>query len=83
MSARSYCLVTVQDAVEFVSTLAVSEEDAESLLAVDTLFHRAAGWRVVEGKRVVIARRGKVVRLVNARPLASVVSGRSENRAVA
>jgi hypothetical protein len=80
MSARSYCLVTVQDGVEFVSTLALSEEDAEGLLEVDTLLHRAAGWRIVRGERVVIARRGKVVRLMSARPLAPDVS---ENRAVA
>jgi hypothetical protein len=77
-----FCLVTVQDGVEFVSPLAVSDEEAESLLAVDTLLHRAAGWRVVEGQRVVVARRGKVVRLVSARPLAPDVGGGSENRAV-
>ena len=56
MSAHGYCLVTVQDGLEFVSTVAVSEEDAESLLSVDTLLHRAAGWRVVVGQRVPSSR---------------------------
>lgn len=76
MSVQDFCLVTVQDGHEFVSTVAVSEEDAESLLAVDTLLHRAAGWRVAGGPNVVVARRGNVVRLVSARPLGRGVSGR-------
>lgn len=83
MSARGFRLVTVQDGVEFVSTVAVSEADVDNLLAVDTLLHRAAGWRVVEGQRVVIARRGKVVRLMSAHPLASAVSGGEKDRTVA
>lgn len=56
MSVQDSASITVQDGHEFVSTIAVSEEDAEGLLAVDTLLHRAAGWRVAEGQNVVVAR---------------------------
>lgn len=79
MSGRGFHLVTVQDGREFVSTIALSKEDAEGLLAMDTLLHRAAGWRVVEGHRVVVAYRGDVVRRVSARRLdAPTDSGVSE-----
>ena len=69
MSGRGFHLVTVQNGCEFVSTIALSKEDAEGLLAMDTLLHRAAGWRVTEGRGVVVACRGDVVRLVSARRL--------------
>lgn len=69
MSGRSFHLVTVQGGREFVSTNALSKEDAQGLLAMDTLLHRAAGWRVTEGHGVVVARRGESVRLVSARRL--------------
>lgn len=69
MSGGRFHLVTVQGGREFVSTIALSKEDAQGLLAMDTLLHRAAGWRVTEGHGVVVARRGDVVRLVNARRL--------------
>jgi hypothetical protein len=81
MSACRYCLVTVQNGVEFVSTLTVSEEEAESLLALDTLLHRAAGWRVVEGQGAVIARRHNVVRLVRAVRSDPMSGEGNENRA--
>lgn len=69
MSDRSFRLVTVQDGREFVSTIGLSKEDAEGLLAIDTLLHRAAGWRVTEGHRGVVACRGDLVRRVSARRL--------------
>jgi hypothetical protein len=65
--ADHYRLVTIQDGHEFVSTDALSEDDAESMLAIDTLLHRAAGWSVVEGPSVMLASRGNVTRLVRAR----------------
>ena len=83
MSACGFCLVTVQNGREFVSTVAVSAEDADRLLAIDTLLHRAAGWLVTEGQREVIARRGNVVRLVSARPLALDARGGNENCVIA
>lgn len=58
MNGERFRLVTMQDKREFVSTVSMSEEDAQSVLAVDTLLHRAAGWRVSEGRGVVVARRG-------------------------
>ena len=67
MNAERFRLVTVQDGHEFVSTVAISEEHAQQLIAVETLLHRAAGWRVTEGQGVVVARRRNVVRLVGAR----------------
>lgn len=69
MSDRSFHLVTVQERRECVSALALSKEDAEGLLAMDTLLHRAAGWQVTESHRVVVACRGDVVRLLSARRL--------------
>ena len=69
MSCGRFHLVTVQGGREFVSTIALSKEDVQGLLAMDTLLHRAAGWRVAEGHGVVVARRGGVVRLVSARGL--------------
>jgi hypothetical protein len=69
MSGGRFHLVTMQDGREFVSTIALSKEDAQGFLAMDTLLHRAAGWRVTEGHGVVVARRGDVVRLVSARRL--------------
>lgn len=69
MSDRSFHLVTVQDGREFVSAIELSKEDAEGLLAMDTLLHRAAGWQVTESHRGVVACRGDVIRLVSARRL--------------
>lgn len=69
MSDRSFHLVTVQGDCEFVSTIPLSHEDAQGLLAMDTLLHRAAGWQVAEGHGVLVACRGDVVRLVSARRL--------------
>jgi phenylalanine-4-hydroxylase len=79
---RRFHLVTIQDGREFVSSIALSEDDAESLLAVDRLLHRAAGWQVVRAPHVVVARRGNVVRLLSAQHL-SADSARGERRRVA
>jgi hypothetical protein len=68
MSGGRFHLVAQQNGREFVSPAGISEEDARKLLAVDTLLHRAAGWRVAaDGPDVIMARRGDVVRLVSFR----------------
>jgi hypothetical protein len=66
---RRFCLITEQDGDAYVSTIAMSETEAHELLAMDTLLHRAAGWRVTRSPAVVHARRGDVVRHVRACPI--------------
>lgn len=68
MSGGPFHFVTAQNGHEFVSSAGLSKEDAREFLAVDTLLHRAAGWRVAaEGLDMVVARRGDVVRVVSFR----------------
>jgi hypothetical protein len=68
MSGGRFHLVTQQNGREFVSPAGISEEDAWDFLAVDTLLHRVAGWRVAaDGPDMVMARRGDVVRFVSFR----------------
>jgi hypothetical protein len=82
-SGEAFCLVTIQGGREHVSPVTVSERDAASLLAVETLLHRAAGWHVVGTERFVVARRGKVTRIVSARPRRRYASRKDVHRRVA
>jgi hypothetical protein len=67
MNGRHFHLVIEQNGRETVSSSRLSAEDAQSLLAIDKLLHRAAGWRVTEARGVVVAVRGHVVRFISSR----------------
>ena len=76
MSGGRFHLVTEQNGREFVSSAGLSKEDARDFLAVDTLLHRAAGWRVAaEGPDMVTVRRGDVVRFVSFRRIGGLDDG--------
>lgn len=50
-----------------VSPLVFSEEEALETLDADELLHRASGWRVTRGPRMLLASTEETMRLITAR----------------
>jgi hypothetical protein len=60
-------LVTEQGSARHVSSVLLTEDEAEWALAHEAVLHRATGWDVCEHDGAVVALRGDVKRMITIR----------------
>ncbi len=76
-SGSRWRMVSTQNDREHVGSIVMSEDEAVDTLDWEANLHTLAGWTVTEGDRLIVARRGPHVRVVEIReyaPLTDLVT---------
>lgn len=67
MTLNRYRIVTVQNDRTSVSTVLLTEEEAEHCIDVEEQMHTLAGWVVTRNGNTIVARKGETVRVIEVR----------------
>ena len=64
---KRYRLVETQGGNTHVHAVVLAEDEVQATLDAEALLHRAGGWTVTEGDRVLVCRKKTVERIITVR----------------
>ena len=70
MTGERYRIVEIRPdkgGEEYTSSIVLSEEEIPYYLAVEQEMHESSGWEVTPGDNLIVCRRGRLIRVLEAR----------------